>query len=242
MQIKPSIFLWSSGLVFLIVAPYAFLFYSLWPIDQLSIDKYGVFGDSFGVLTSLFSGLAFAGLIIAILIQKQELVSQHKTMQQQRFESTFFQMIAFHNGILRDVYFVDRGNHYNGIKVLRKLRDDFIAFLETNTLESIDDISQKLFDFIEQRIDIGHYFRNFCTTIKFVDDSSDIPNKKSYTDILRSQLSGYELFFIFYYCVSSAEVKQFKSLVEKYSLLKTLPEKLILDKKHKEWYDAKAFK
>jgi len=50
------------------------------------------------------------------------------------------------------------------------------------------------------------------------------------------------LFFIFYYCVSSAEVKQFKSLVEKYSLLKTLPEKLILDKKHKEWYDAKAFK
>ena len=45
-----------------------------------------MFGDSFGVLTSLFSGLAFAGLIWAIFLQKQELRLQRKELELTRKE------------------------------------------------------------------------------------------------------------------------------------------------------------
>lgn len=38
-----------------------------------NIDKAGQFGDSFGPLTSLFTGLAFGGLIVSLILQRREL-------------------------------------------------------------------------------------------------------------------------------------------------------------------------
>jgi len=52
------------------------LLYITWPISETTIAQSGIFGDSFGPLTSLFSGLAFAGVIITILLQKEQLEEQ----------------------------------------------------------------------------------------------------------------------------------------------------------------------
>ncbi len=46
----------------------------------------GQFGDLFGSVNALFSGLAFAGLIYAILLQKQELSLQREELRLQREE------------------------------------------------------------------------------------------------------------------------------------------------------------
>ena len=40
--------------------------------------KPGPFGDMFGAVNAWFSGLAFAGIIVAILMQRQELKSQRE--------------------------------------------------------------------------------------------------------------------------------------------------------------------
>lgn len=73
------------GGVLLTVVGYAVAIITLtWPITELSVEKSGVFGDSFGVLTSLFSGLAFAGLIITIVMQKDELALQREELKLQR--------------------------------------------------------------------------------------------------------------------------------------------------------------
>ena len=48
--------------------------------------KSGTFGDTFGALNALFSGLAFAGVIVTILIQKSELKNQRTELQLQRTE------------------------------------------------------------------------------------------------------------------------------------------------------------
>jgi hypothetical protein len=45
---------------------------------NLKTEKKGQYGDSFGALNTLFTGLAFAGLIVTILLQRQELRAQHK--------------------------------------------------------------------------------------------------------------------------------------------------------------------
>lgn len=58
-----------------------------WPISTpLSVGSGGVFGDSFGILTALFSGLAFAGIIITILLQRIELKLQRKELRDNRIE------------------------------------------------------------------------------------------------------------------------------------------------------------
>jgi hypothetical protein len=48
----------------------------------------GQFGDQFGAVNSLFSGLAFAGLVYAILLQRGELRLQRRELEQTRRELT----------------------------------------------------------------------------------------------------------------------------------------------------------
>ena len=78
-------------------------------------DERGQFGDMFGAVNSLFSGLAFAGLIITLILQRRELElqrqelaltrremedqtaefeKQNETLKIQRFENTFFNMLS----------------------------------------------------------------------------------------------------------------------------------------------------
>jgi hypothetical protein len=44
----------------------------------------GTFGDSFGAINALFSGLAFAGIIYTIMLQKKELALQRKELADTR--------------------------------------------------------------------------------------------------------------------------------------------------------------
>ena len=46
----------------------------------------GQFGDAFGALNALFAGLAFAGLIIAIFLQREDIKLQSKALKKQTEE------------------------------------------------------------------------------------------------------------------------------------------------------------
>ena len=93
----------------------------------------GTFGDMFGAANALFSGLAFTGLILAIVFQKEELTLQRKelqltrnelegqkeelriqneTMTLQQFENTFFQMLRLHYDIVNG--FIISKDEYEG--------------------------------------------------------------------------------------------------------------------------------
>lgn len=89
------------------------------PYDE---NERGTFGDQFGAVNALFSGLAFAGLIYTIILQRHDLKlqrrdlrlqreelaltrkemeeqtaefeKQNETLKIQRFESTFFNMLS----------------------------------------------------------------------------------------------------------------------------------------------------
>lgn len=57
-------------------------------IDIIIIDvnERGQFGDKFGAVNALFSGLAFAGLIFTIILQKKELALQREELTDTRKE------------------------------------------------------------------------------------------------------------------------------------------------------------
>lgn len=86
----------------------------------------GTFGDKFGAVNALFSGLAFAGLIATLFYQKEELKlqreelqqtreelkgqreefeEQNKTLKRQRFENTFFNMLSLQQEITNNLFY-----------------------------------------------------------------------------------------------------------------------------------------
>jgi hypothetical protein len=58
----------------------------LLPLVASSEGSHGEFGDKFGAINALFSGLAFAGVIYAILLQRQELELQREELRMTRQE------------------------------------------------------------------------------------------------------------------------------------------------------------
>jgi hypothetical protein len=65
---------------------------AIWGLSFISLfffkdwSERGQFGDLFGSVNALFSGLAFAGLIYAILLQRKELSLQREELRLQREE------------------------------------------------------------------------------------------------------------------------------------------------------------
>lgn len=105
----------------------------------------GTFGDKFGAINALFSGLAFAGLIATILLQRRELAETREAFEKQvvnvdfqRFDSTFFQLIALHNDITSKLSVLSRDGRQAFVafnEQLKQADDDFPAYIALSKLE-----------------------------------------------------------------------------------------------------------
>jgi hypothetical protein len=179
--------------------------------------------------------------------QKQQMIEQNKTLRQQRFESTFFQMLNLHHQIVNAIDFPHPVN--------TKGRDCFKHIYEKRFIimcrniknnERIDffGIGRTILEyekiFRENQSDFGHYFRNLYTITKFI-HSSDTEDKQRYADILRAQLSSHELLLLFYNGLSDYGNIKFKPLIEKYALLKNMPQQVLIELAHIKEYNSSAF-
>ena len=118
---------WFIGVIILWAVYLFIIWISNWPLEK----NKGEFGDTFGALNALFAGLAFAGVIYAILLQqrelklqreelelqrkeledtrveirgqKEQLAAQNQTLQHQNFESSFFQLLTMHSEIVNSM-------------------------------------------------------------------------------------------------------------------------------------------
>lgn len=203
----------------------------------------------FGPVNALFSGFAFCGVIVAILLQRQELTLQREELSHtreeirgqkeqlvlQNFENTFFSLLRIQNEITGE-FEIHRINMptSKGRSTFRYLCE----FLE-DTYQKSDAVESYNHFYNNHRPKLGPYFQNLYNIIKFV-DLSDVEDKKFYTNIVRAQLSSYELVILFYNTLSPYGEK-FKPLVEKYALLKMLPIGLLLDPKHEELHMPEVY-
>ncbi len=245
------IIFWSVSLTFI-------LWLSCWCFTVLFLGseemKPGTFGDMFGSVNALFSGLAFSGVIIAIVLQSQELQlqreeleatrkefeTQNETLKAQRFENTFFQMLSLHHEIISAMTVkIDAATSYTGRRCMQTISHILThPFKDFNTIEDVESVLasyEKTYDIHGQHL--GHYFRNLYNILKFV-DSSEISNKKMYSNLLRAQLSNHELLLLAVNCISNHGNEKFKPLIEKYSFLSNLenPPKFV-----KNAYNSTAF-
>lgn len=175
--------------------------------------------------------------------QKKEFELQNKMLSNQNFQNLFFQMLRNHSDIVnhidlgggtsrvsgRDCF----GQIYNDFRnEYRKLVNDIAD--EDSRIERAYNISYNKF-----RIDLSHYFRNLYNFAKLIDEADISENDRiTFINILKAQLSTYELALLFYNCLSPYGSKKFKPLVEKYQMVKNLPESVLADSKHVELYDG----
>jgi len=225
-----------------IISYASFLLFITRPIDAYTIANAGVFGDSFGVLTSLFSALAFAGVAYTIASQREELKIQRaeaaiqkieseisrKELYKQGFENTFFQMLKLHSQIVLEQT-VEKRTH-GALKML----EGRLAFKEMqNTLsiylnrEGIDfksnpqEISSAFDKFYSAfGYQLAHYFRFLYNICRFLDEAN-IENKELYTRLLRAQISNQEL-YILYYNALSERGTNFQKYMKKFKLMDNL--------------------
>lgn len=122
-EIKSHLWIWITLAIISVIA----MWLTSWWLLNKNIDnptERGTFGDMFGAVNALFSGLAFAGLIATLLYQREELKlqreelaqtreelkgqreefeEQNKTMKRQRFENTFFNMLSLQQEIVANL-------------------------------------------------------------------------------------------------------------------------------------------
>lgn len=242
-------YMWIIGLVIAIFILYAIPVISrIPPVSEITIDETGVFGDSFGALTALFSGLAFAGMMITVLMQKDQLALQkdelvltrkememqrkqmelqNETLRKQNFENTFFELLRLQNDITNAIDISTDDGPLKGRDCFKRFYKQFCDKYVRSKLAdgSLPDIAHAeiayAYCYDINQSDLGHYFRGLYNLIKFVHRSDGI-DRRLYTNLVRAQLSSYELQLLFFNCLSPHGRNDFKPLVNTYSLLKAI--------------------
>ena len=118
-----------------------------------TLEESGQSGDMFGGITALFSGLAFAGLIFTLFVQKQELRYQRKELshlvseqretkghlkdqathlksqsefiERQIFENSFFQLLGSFNKYISNTKIKQRDDTLEGHDAYQSMYQDF---------------------------------------------------------------------------------------------------------------------
>jgi hypothetical protein len=189
----------------------------LWIGSNYCMEQGGQFGDRFGATTSLFGGLTIVGLIVTILLQRndlriardsfetqkrelkvstdqlrlngKEMKLQGKTMRYQRFENTFFRLLDQYHSL-------DKGT--------------FRVQLEGNIQSSISPVDiRRSFPLLEQSYrrlalhvqnDLSAQIKSFESIVTYVDDNKrDDDSRQKYFRIFFSQLTAAEMWVFFYH-------------------------------------------
>ncbi len=239
-------------LVFAVVA----LVWIVWPYVSeyffpltraLEIGERGQFGDSFGSLNALFTGFAFAGVALTLYLQlvdrrerEMERLNEKRAKYEADFEGRFFRL----NDSLREVVTSMELPNKNGRECTGKdVFAHYVTEVHGVSLSEVIDgryggagikslISKYPEVFKARQDDLAPYFRMLYHIIRYV-DRADIPNKTDFTDLVRAELSPSELKLLALNCITEHGEK-FKGLVERYHLLKHLPDD------EGEWLTKKA--
>lgn len=245
-EAKAIIIIASSLILVLIPLGFIFLYSETYHIKH---DKLGTFGDFFGGTVGAFWSLGAMILFYLALTQQREdfltnkeallkqiealnlqseefklqreelresrkvFSEQAKTLKQQRLESLYFSLLNLYNHNLENL---------NSSVASKNYFKDFKEKFEKSSLNSSSNLIYiKLFH--QNKESLSLYFKTIYRIIKIIDEADiDEDEKLQYSKILRSQLSEYEMFALYYNSISK-EGGKFYIFILKYNLLKHLP-------------------
>lgn len=257
---KSTIFVTFSLLVLIILFAYFWSFFWNFEPTTNTLSNLGQYlSGTVGLL------LTFIFAVIAYITYKH----QANYIEKQNFVNVYYKLLDFYKENINSMNIADlyeplqlksqnleRLKGRNSIKILYELLEGTFKAKQLlnekpeskvkslNELEIIKSTYLE-FDTKHQRY-VGYYFRNIFNIIFYVHNRPELNDeeKRFYINMLRGQLSSYELLLLFYNCLSERGYKSFKPLIEKYTFLKhiKLVEKDLFKIEHKELYNESAFK
>lgn len=228
---------WAASAFFLVHASFDNTNGDIWTIR-------GTFGDMFGAVNALFSGLAFGGMIVTLLMQRKELKlqreeltkttneleGQKKIMEMQQkvaniqcFENGFYKLISKHTEIVNDIRYYHYRPDGSEKKYFGQEALDCMFWKISSEEDKIDFLKSKdPWAAIKNSV-LKPYFTQFYEIIRNIDESDllDDNYRKNYIRILISFLTETELKLIFLKALYPGQEK-FKNLIEKYSFFRNL--------------------
>ncbi|MGR9249962.1 putative phage abortive infection protein [Rhizobium leguminosarum] len=219
---------------------------ALWSLNwvygiYLGASAQGPFGDTFGAVNALFSGLAFVAVIHAILMQRYEIAlakedaattkailddqSSHLETQianerRRGFEDTFFKMLSLFNDITDSVPFEERRSGsttiHRGRYAIQMIVSDVMprSLYVEHKLENYPERSAKFLE--NHQWALSHYFRNLESLFTFLNVSEGI-DREFYAAIIRGHMSDGEQGILFHFGLTTSG-ERIKTLAERYSL------------------------
>lgn len=248
----------------------AWMYYSYFSGEVSSIhSKWAEFGDFFGgTLNPIFSFLGLIALLLTLSVQNKELSvssrelansakalkKQSKSLKLQNFERTFFEMIHLHGSIVQDLDLGEKTTGRDCFKVFytKRLSRNYFSIAkhlhyqlnpaELCSLKEHLSFCHDTYDafFTNHEYDVGHYFRTLYRIFKFLDEKPPKKKISTYSDIVKAQLSSYELSLLFYNSLHEVGA-EFKPLIEKYSLFENMNISHLFHPEHILLYDINAF-
>ncbi|RCX05887.1 MULTISPECIES: putative phage abortive infection protein [Kosakonia] len=239
---------------------------SLWLFKGMTPEQKGLFGDSWGAFTSIFSALGFCGVLWTIKLQtdatrniENDSKNREESDKLRDFENSFFNMLNILQTIIKDMK-IPAGKNSKGREGRSVFSYHYLRFkIHCQTEYAFDDfkhIDENIFslnnerDLFTERFanyfkgksnNFSHYYRYLYNLFKFIAESSINDNaKKKYANILRAQISNNELMMLFYNGISKHGLK-FQFYIEEYSIFDNLPIDRLISDAHVLFYDLKAW-
>lgn len=208
-----------------------------------------------GLAVPLLTFAGFLAVYLGFQAQKEQnrlLSRQHST---ESFEAGFFELMNFYNDAVKQIT-ITGTRHTNGEKerykhtgrfAIRQLRIHIgNGYQKSDSEDERRKVKDAYHHFEEYLgIDFNHYYTIIENIIDYVESRAGSQDSSLYINILKSQLSGYEKLFLFYYGLSDVAPEGFKEKIERTGLLENIPEDYLYDEdydgEHKDFYDESAF-
>jgi hypothetical protein len=243
---------WVIALVVIsIVGCYGAYYYFLFTGFDSALDENGLlkgvrsgtFGDAFGALNALFSGLAFSGVLVTILLQRQDLKEGQVESSRQQIESQFYNMLRLQQEVVSGF---DIHNRKQGIIIqgrdcfrtwYREMGSNYSMHLNLESSRRIGMSFAHVWDL--HRGDMSIYFRSLYNIFKLVSSSEHV-DKRWLGNVARSLISDFELVMIFYNCLSKQGLGFVKYSIE-FKLFDNLDVSLLMNERDVLLMDKRAF-
>ncbi|HCM5059076.1 TPA: putative phage abortive infection protein [Klebsiella aerogenes] len=239
--------------------------HDVWPFEGMDANQRGVFGDSWGAFTSIFSAMGFCGVLWTIKLQMDatKIIEDDSRKREEAekirdFENSFFNMLNILQTLIKDMRVENssgktlaEGRHvflYFFRRFKKEIRQKYGILLDYELSDEIEVKKASLrmsneyrFYFRNRAQNLSHYYRYIYNMFKIIHESDlTSVNKKKYANILRAQLSNYELLMLFYNA-NFVHGRKFETYMNSYAILDNLPAEKLINKKHVAFYDKKAW-
>lgn len=235
------------------------------------IGDRGTFGDVFGAVNSVFTGLAFVGVIYSIAMQREELAIARSEMAQtklilseqqqnlrdqnfatrkQVFEATFFKMLDRFVALTESIDIQGDEKQYLKGKdaidfLFKKLQKKYSEIKEMPS-ELFGDNPPSLFDRVYNQFfhDYGHEFSHYFRTLYTLlnfVEKSEVEDKAFYMKLVRAQLSDSEAALLLCNYISQNTTARFNMIQDKYGMLKNVDSAHLIVQENQHLVDTKAF-